>query len=365
MAITPSTSNSDFVVQYSYVTGLPVATDCATGLAIKEDLDAATVIQYCLDKGGKTYIAEGVYEISRPLYVKFSYTSVVGAGGNTVLNFTGASLFSLLPDDTVTKAFCFFEKFRIKASVGGTAFDFTNLTLCKISDVWMEGLNTGIKFSGPRCLYNAAENVRIGVLGENSCAIKIIDRANHTRISNARILPDISIPSLSTGVYMEECSVIELESVDVEHNALYAMDFANKSSHCCVVNCWLEGNNTNVRLQPSAVGITFIGGAISAAKFMNIEDEGAVNTTFLNTRIQYKSVVEINGVSFPGILNEVNLNGASLIKAKIKGTQATVNPLLSQMNPGFFEVWENTASGEVKLYYKSVKYNKLMSVMLK
>lgn len=349
------------------------AVDCRTGKIIVEDADAASVIQTCLDLGAGTYIDKGYYKILRPLLIKKSNTVIIGSGGLTTFDFDGSSfpcLFANNPSDLTTKTFCHFEKIRIdnNATPGsGTAFDMSYFVICSLRDIWMNGVNCGIEFTGIGSnLYNKVDNVRIAIKGQGSCAIAIREKANQNSIRTARILPDSSDP-VSTGI-MNNGSGTELDGIDVEILANIGIDLGPTSSAVTIKNCWLEQNYTNVRIQEGASGTTFIGGVIEDAFNTNIDDQNGSDTTaFIELRLQYKYITKINGIIFPSANNgqTMDLNNSNTINARIKGRQEFHSPLLTDIQKGFYEVYEDLNTGDCRLVYHSIFGDCLKSISLR
>lgn len=268
---------SSLYKRLSYYSGCVVYVDSGTYYAMRRSdgtlysgSDPATVIQWAITNGGgRVFITAGTYAITTGLTFASSNVVVEGEGQGTVLTFDGSTVTTLFKmADTAARQFITIKNIKITStSTGsGTGLDMSYFQHSTFDGLRFTGVNRGI-YSGPTTsvYYNKIGVVTITVSGVSSAGVYLDTIANSNHIEHIRVIGD----SNTTGLYLNGHRNV-VDYVDVETGPLYGIDLGT-SAHDNTIFCYLEGNQTGLRLASGCNG-NFIAGFCAESTTADVTD---------------------------------------------------------------------------------------------
>lgn len=398
---------SSLIRRSSYHASTVVYVDSGTYYAIRRSdgtltssTDAATVIQTALNSGGRVFITAGTYPIAAGLTFSVNGTVLEGEGLSTILSFNGSSVPTCLKMADTTQRTIHIRNIKVisSPSTAGTCIDASYFIFSNFQNLDLTA-NIGLDFNVIGSYYNYIENSHIITAGIGGYGIRFQNTANENTVVRTRIGAGDNNP---TGIYID-AHANALYDVDVEggtFKCLYGLDFGANGHDTLVSGVYLEGNQTNIQFANGTRNPTFIGGFIVDATNANITDNGAIDPVFRNSRVgtgaySTYSVENIHwsaGLTIPASTefyiarnsafsptNRLTFNVPSSsqydflvsgsAKLQLSGSVANFNqnritnplsimakssasdPTTSDITSGDYQVYKNTTSGAVKLWY--------------
>lgn len=288
-------------INFADAIGTTTVNVCASGCPFSDPNTA-------LEAGFKSiHLAPETFTLTKPLKIIIAGTKITGEGNSTVLNFDGTTIPTamMLAVPTAAVSNMSFRDFGITETDGGfvgTCVDFSHMETSVFERVNCTNVKIGyIASSGLSSFYNKIDSPIITLDGgygaaTSSVGISLNDLAAiKTVIINPRIRP-LSTMSSSTGIYIDSHDVLCL-GCDVEADALYGIYVTSDGSNSNL-NVYLEGNQTNLKLDSGSAGVNVTGTIETAdTATQNIVDGGSTGLT-VNAKINGSARNYVSGNNF-------------------------------------------------------------------
>lgn len=226
-----------------------------------------------MPSGGILYLPTGNYLVTSPITFGTNMT-IQGDGFGTLITYNGSTCSPLMKmvDTTLRQVHIKSIRTNNTSPGNGTVINASYFIVSRLQDLWLAGnANIGIDFNANTSYYNVVHNCRLFVGGVGSIGIRFDTLSNENTVDRVRIGTDAN----STGIY-NNSQGNGLYGVDVETGALIAIDIGPAGHQTTIMDCFLDTNQTNLRLASGVKGVGVFGGYIGGATVAEIVDNGAI-----------------------------------------------------------------------------------------
>lgn len=266
--------------------GLVVATNASGRVISTTSTSTADIaIQAAIDGlssiGGLVHIkgSGAFYTISAPLTISKHGVILEGEGYATVLQCDGATVSPMLAmADTTPRNFIQFRNMRLQSSTAGsgTCLNTQYMTVCMFDNLWINAFNVGID-QGTATNYNWYKNIRIQVQGASGKGVALGTTCNDNTLENIKVQAGSDAQITGYEILGRTNLMINCNCEGGTNDPLIGMDIGAAAADTTCVGCYLEGNDTNLRLASGTARFHWWGGKIIDADAANITDNGAVD----------------------------------------------------------------------------------------
>ncbi|MER7000539.1 right-handed parallel beta-helix repeat-containing protein [Streptomyces sp. NPDC000410] len=263
---------------------LPPSRTADAGTALNEAIAALP------PSGGTVLIPAGTWTIDTPVLFDRNGIIIQGASRSaTTLRFNGVSVSPAIKMADTLRRHGVIRDLMLQSSVSGagTAIDASYFVNGIFDNLQIGGPgrnpNRGIVFHAEGTYYNLVQNCGITAMGEGARCISFDSASNSNVVRNCRLIGD----NTNTIMVYVNSHAVELDRVDIERDGSIGIDVASGGHDCTVIAPYIEAVETGIRLASGVRAFTCLGGII-IDNAINVQDDGAMDPAFINTRVQYR-----------------------------------------------------------------------------